>query len=101
MEECAALGLGLTLMEMAIFDEIEAPWFAIGWDEAGAPVSEAAHLCARVRAAGIPIHVDHGLSAKVGLVVDQVLNPDGALKERISDGVVRSRLGGAVSLPQG
>lgn len=101
LEPCAAIGLGLALMEMAVFDAIEAPWFAMGWDEAGAPVSEAAWLCAKVRAAGIPIHVDHGLSAKVGPVVDQILNQEGALLERVRDGVVRTRLGAAASLPQG
>jgi hypothetical protein len=98
MEECGAIGLGLAFMEMAVFDEIAAPWFALGWDAAGAPVSEADHFCAQLRAAGIPIHVDHGLSAKTGPVVDQVLTHGGARVERILDGVVRSRVGAPVPM---
>ncbi|HTU10232.1 MAG TPA: hypothetical protein VMG08_04970 [Allosphingosinicella sp.] len=100
VEPCGALGLGLVLMDIKVFDEIEAPWFDTGWDAAGAPVSESAFFFARLRAANIPVHVDHGLSAKTGHVAEQVLTHEGALQERIREGAVRSRVTGAAAPTQ-
>lgn len=79
VEEVAGLGLGLVLMDAAIFNEIAWPWFETSWREDGNIRSEDHLLFARIREAGIPVHLDHGLSWQVGHVAEEVLTHEGAL----------------------
>jgi len=78
VEEVAALGLGLVLMDAAIFRDMSWPWFEMEWLEGGSIRSEDHLLFARIRESGIPVHVDHGLSWQIGHVSEEVLTHEGA-----------------------
>jgi hypothetical protein len=53
------VGAGCMLIDLKIFDRIEKPWFE--WTQGRRPggVSEDFYFCEKVRAAGIPIHIDN------------------------------------------
>jgi hypothetical protein len=79
VEEVAGLGLGLVLMDAAIFNEIAWPWFETSWREDGTIRSEDHSLFAKIGEAGIPVHVDHGLSWQIGHVAEEVLTHEDAM----------------------
>lgn len=55
-----ATGTGCLLFDTRVFLEIPAPWFQFGHHN-GQPVGEDIMLCSKLRAAGVPIHVDTSL----------------------------------------
>jgi hypothetical protein len=74
VEEVAALGLGLCLMRTDLLARVERPWFAFADG-----LSEDRRFCRMLREAGVPIHVDHGLSWEIGHVGAQTFtNADAA-----------------------
>lgn len=58
--EVDATGTGCLLFDMAVFDRIEAPWFAFDVRD-GNPVGEDICFCGKARESGIRIHVDTGI----------------------------------------
>jgi hypothetical protein len=73
VEAVAGLGLGFCLVKAPVFAAIRQPWFQTTIGEAGELVcGEDAHFCNRVRAAGIPILVDHALSVEIGHLGERV-----------------------------
>lgn len=74
LERCLYTGYGVTLMDITIFDEIEQPYFEMSWVCDGHYATTDAFLAEKVRAAGIPIYVDHDLSQHIGHVGNHVYN---------------------------
>lgn len=72
LEEVLYTGYGVTLMDMAIFDKIEKPYFETPWINGCTYATTDAYLGEKVRNAGIPIYVDHDLSQNVGHVGGKV-----------------------------
>lgn len=70
LERIWRIGLGVALIETSVFRAIEEPWFGIKYMPDGSFMGEDWFLCEKVEAAGIPIHVDHGLSLQIGHVGD-------------------------------
>lgn len=78
IQEVRALGLGLCLMKMDVFDLLDAwasgrgaqkawPLFDSRVDHLGnVTTGEDVYFCGLIRAAGIPIYVDHALSWEIG-----------------------------------
>lgn len=67
IQEVSILGMGCLLTDMRVFDALELPFFAI---EPQPPdnvkhVGEDVYFCRKLKAAGIPIYVDHDLSKGV------------------------------------
>ena len=85
VEEVAHVGLGLCLMDMNLLHQVKAHVEAgVGWEHwapfdrkllpgTNARMGEDASFFEELRAAGVRIHVDHGLSWQVGHVHEQVL----------------------------
>jgi hypothetical protein len=73
VEEVGALGLGLCLMRASLFERIARPWFQVIANESGEFLGEDGWFFQHLKAAGVPIHVDHGLSWEVGHVGEVVL----------------------------
>lgn len=48
------------LVRRAVIEALEPPWFEMGHEEDGRPISEDVYFCRKARAAGFPIHVDMG-----------------------------------------
>lgn len=65
LEEAEAVGFGAVLMDASVLrvlpDPRAKPWFWFDWQD-GQQVGEDVHFCRLVRAAGVPIHVDHDAS---------------------------------------
>lgn len=64
LEEVEAIGFGLVLMDMRRVGPAlgERPWFDFGRRPDGGLIGEDVYFCQKLRAAGVPIHVDHDLS---------------------------------------
>ena len=76
VEPVAAVGLGFCLIKSEVFSAAPTPWFQNSFDANGDFLcGEDVHFCNQVRAAGIPIHVDHGLI--VGHIAETVLTLGG------------------------
>lgn len=75
VEAVAGIGLGLCLVKAPVFAAVKQPWFQTRISEDGdVACGEDAHFCNRVRAAGIPVLVDHALSWRIGHVDERVLS---------------------------
>ena len=76
VEPVAAVGLGFALIKSEVFAAAPKPWFLNSFDENGQFLcGEDIHFCNQVRAAGVPIHVDHGLI--IGHIAETVLTLGG------------------------
>jgi hypothetical protein len=67
VEEVGAIGFGFCLMKSAILAKVPTPWFQTTVAPDGAlGCGEDVHFCNQARSVGISVHVDHGLSWRVG-----------------------------------
>lgn len=66
LEAVDALGFGVLFMRTDVVKSLARPWFRHGLNAAGGDVGEDIMFCRAVRAAGVPIYVDHDLSKDVG-----------------------------------
>jgi len=93
LEEVAHLGFGVCLLDMRIFDVLQAraeergeksflPLFRFGDDEDG-PIGEDVFFFGKVRDAGLKVYVDHGLSWDVGHIHEQVMTNAHANVQRL------------------
>lgn len=62
--EVDATGTGALLLRMAMFDDLEPPWFEVKITEAGRPLGEDISMCHKARKAGFEVWVD--TSVEVG-----------------------------------
>lgn len=66
VESVASTGLGVMLVDADLYRQIPAPWFETPWNpEAGDYTGEDVTFMRKVRAAGLPILIDHGLSQQI------------------------------------
>lgn len=68
LEQVIYTGYGVTLMDINLFNEIEAPWFEMAWLGDGNYATTDSYLASKAAKAGIPIYVDHDLSQQIGHV---------------------------------
>lgn len=69
LEKVDALGTGVLLVQMEVFDSIPAPWFATPWDsKAQGYQGEDMYFCWLLRQCGVPVYVDHDLSREISHV---------------------------------
>jgi hypothetical protein len=85
VEEVDHLGFGLCLIDMKVFDALQAgaeargetsflPLFQFGLKENGVGViGEDVFFFEKLRGAGVPVHCDHGLSWEVGHIHEEIL----------------------------
>jgi hypothetical protein len=59
-------GFGAVLMRTDIAKDVDRPWFRHGLNIHGGDIGEDVVFCARLRAAGHTIYIDHDLSKQVG-----------------------------------
>lgn len=65
------VGTGVMLIKLSVFDKLEQPWFPVEWNPAlNDYTGEDWSFCAALERAGIPIHIDAGLSREIGHVGD-------------------------------
>jgi hypothetical protein len=75
LEQVESLGLGVCLMETAVFDGLEQPYFGFALNSKGTGfVGEDVGFFRRVR---VPPFVDHSLSWQVGHIADHILTNAG------------------------
>lgn len=74
LEACLYTGYGCALMDVTIFDKVETPWFEFPWKGDGNYATSDWYFSEKVRAAGIPIYVDHDLSKLIGHVGSHTYN---------------------------
>jgi hypothetical protein len=71
VEKVDAVGTGVMLIEMEVFDKLKAPWFASPWVPAQNNfMGEDVYFCMQLQRAGIPVHIDNELSLEVGHIGD-------------------------------
>jgi hypothetical protein len=78
VEEAGAIGFGFCLVKSAVFSQVPHPWFRSEFTADGEVVSgEDVHFANQARTVGIPTHLDHGLSWRIGHVAEVIrLNSD-------------------------
>lgn len=59
-----AIGCGCVMFDMAVFDEIENPWFELTTGPAGVPIGEDVGFCMKLKERGIDIIVDCSIDVK-------------------------------------
>jgi len=65
------VGTGVMLIKLSVFERIAQPWFPVEWNEVlDDYTGEDWAFCAALERAGIPIHIDAGLSREIGHVGD-------------------------------
>lgn len=74
LESVKYTGYGCALMDITLFDRIELPYFEMNWMGDGHYATSDHYLSEKVRAAGIPIYVDHDLSKRIGHAGAHVYN---------------------------
>lgn len=62
IERCYSLGFGIILVRREVFESIKPPWFRISCEDGGSWIGEDAWFCAKARAAGYELWVDHDLT---------------------------------------
>ena len=66
LEQCAALGFGVALTQMKVFEEIPSPWFATPFVESDDGfMGEDIYFAVKARKAGFEVFCDHDLSKEV------------------------------------
>ena len=66
LEQVMTTGFGIVCIKAEVFSRIAFPWFQIPFiHDTGRYVGEDTYFCSRLKDAGIPIHVDHGLSWEI------------------------------------
>lgn len=63
------IGFGIFMHEVGVIPQLEWPYFGqkwVIWNDQPLSTYEDEWFCRRMKAAGIPIHIDHDLSAEVG-----------------------------------
>jgi hypothetical protein len=65
LEEARSIGFGVTLVSAIVLATLPKPWFDAQYDEQGCWHSEDTNFCAKARAAGFHVYVDHELSHEV------------------------------------
>lgn len=74
VEEVASVGFGFCLMKSEIFRVVPKPWFSTNLTDDGEVLqSDDVHFNNQARSAGIPVHVDHGLSLEIGHISEVIL----------------------------
>lgn len=61
---CEAVAMGFMLIDVAVFDELELPWFVIGWH--GQYTGEDIEFCRMLLNKGIDIHLDLSVTKQLG-----------------------------------
>lgn len=73
VSEVGWIGFGAVLIELASVKDIQRPLFETRWmEERGSFIGEDYYFCGKVRAHGVKIYVDNGISQKIGHVGDNV-----------------------------
>lgn len=73
IEEVQSLGFGLCLLDVSVIARMDDwPLFHVEIEN-GQTVGEDVYFCRKLRAAGVPIHIDHNLSNEVGHIAETVL----------------------------
>jgi hypothetical protein len=91
IEQVGQIGLGLCLIELAALDVIDGPLFEVIMLPSGEFQGEDGNFCAKLRAAGIPIFVDHDLSCEVGHVGDYTVTYQDTLRSLAGQAVARHK----------
>lgn len=70
IETCDIAPAGVMLIEMAVFEKIETPYFLSQIDpgDPDSQISDDAYFCKKAKSAGFEIVIDHDLSNKIGHV---------------------------------
>jgi hypothetical protein len=79
-------GMGAMLVQLAVFDKLETPYFSTAYwkNERGEGyISEDAYFCLKARKAGFDILVDHGLSQEVSHIGSAAYSHIDAEAERV------------------
>lgn len=67
MERVDRVGTGFLLIDMAVFEEVSAPWFETPWvPERLGFMGEDVAFCWKLAEANIPVFIDHDLSKEIG-----------------------------------
>lgn len=83
VESVASTGLGVMLIDLDVYRQIPAPWFMVGWNaEAGSYEGEDVYFMRKVRNAGLPVLIDHGLSQDIGHIGEWEFRHEHALAVR-------------------
>lgn len=82
VEPVDTMGLGLCLMRAELVRRLHPPLFGIEPLPDGGFLIDDAWFFAKLRQAGVAIHVDHGLSWEVGHVTEQILTHAGLEQSR-------------------
>lgn len=71
-----ALGMGLTVIRRAVFEQIPSPWFRVSHAH-GRDIDDGMYFCASCQSAGIPLAVDAGLKIGHLALVAAQYSPNG------------------------
>lgn len=86
VQQVRALGFGLCLMDIHIFNSLPRPWFDIHMiGDGDRVIGEDAHFFSLLADAEIPVFVDHFLSWDMGHVHNRVLTHADALADRAEE----------------
>lgn len=67
LERVDLVGTGVMLIQMSVFDQIPAPWFASPWvPSMNTFMGEDVYFCMSLQRNGIPVFIDHDLSQEIG-----------------------------------
>jgi hypothetical protein len=78
LESVMSMGLALCLVRAAVFSSLSRPWFQVNILENGDVIGEDFWFFRRLREAGVKLHVDHDLSARVGHVGQRIYKVEDA-----------------------
>jgi hypothetical protein len=77
MPDVTVVGLGLALVDAAIFSKLTPPWFDFVWTDSGNWVGEDAYFCAKAHyEAGVDPVVDNDLAQSVRHIGDLYVGPE-------------------------
>lgn len=83
LEEVETVGMHMMLIRTDVFFELEYPWFSMPFvEQADKWVGEDVFFCGRLKEAGVPLYIDHGLSWEVKHIGDYEFGMRDVLDER-------------------
>lgn len=83
IEPVDSIGMGVMLVETAVYEHLEMPWHCVGWNQQkGTVVGEDVYFCRKAKDIGAETFIDHDLTKEIGHIGYRTFTYADALNDR-------------------
>jgi hypothetical protein len=83
IEPVDSIGMGVMLVETAVYEHLDMPWHCVGWNQQkGTVVGEDVYFCRKAKDIGAETFIDHDLTKEIGHIGYRTFTYADALNDR-------------------